>query len=235
MRTLGSWLIGLLALNGGLDLVAAISDVAYLDLIDRGRAGLVSFEEGSAADARQASLGLLQLLTYLATGIVFIIWFRRAYRNLGSLGAAWLRFKPGWATGGWFVPIFNAVRPKEIANDIWRVSNPDNPPKLDGPALGHPVSRTVDLWWFALMVSAALGRAVFRVEADTLDELASATRLYLAADVWDIFLSALAIAVVKKITDRQEFRWHRLATSSAVATRPPGVPPPPPPPPPATP
>lgn len=231
LRTLGSWLIGLLSLNAALDVVAAISDVSYLGLIERGKQGLVSFAEGSTADSRQANLALLQLLVFLVTAIVFIVWFRRAYRNLGPLGASWLRFKPGWATGGWFVPIFNAVRPKEIANDIWRVSDPDLPPALDGPALGRPVAPVVNLWWFAFIVSAALGRAAFRVDTDTLDQIASATRLYLVGDVWDIFLSALALVVVKQITDRQERRWQLVSTARPAASqRPPGVPPPPPPP-----
>lgn len=231
LHTLGSWLIGLLSLNAALDLVAAISDISYLGLIERGKQGLVSFAEGSTADSRQANLALLQLLVFLVTAIVFIVWFRRAYRNLGPLGASWLRFKPGWATGGWFVPIFNAVRPKEIANDIWRVSDPDLPGSLDGPALGRPVSRMVDLWWFAFIVSAALGRAAFRTESETLDQIASATRLYLVGDVWDIFLSVLALVVVKQVTDRQELRWQRVSTLQTQSRRPPGVPPPPPPPP----
>lgn len=234
LRTLGSWLIGLLGLNAALDVVAVFSDISYLDLIDRGRQGLVTYAEGSTADARQGTLALLQLLAFAVAAIVFIVWFRRAYRNLGALGAPWLRFKPGWATGGWFVPIFNAVRPKEIANDLWRVSDPDLPATLDGPALGRPVARVVDLWWTALLVSSALGRAAFRVETETLDQLESATRLYLVGDSWDILLSALAIAVVKQITDRQELRWHRMSITRPVPSRrPPGVPPPPPPPPPA--
>ena len=231
LRTLGSWLIGLLSLNAALDVVAAISDISYLGLIERWRQGLVSLSEVSTADSRQASLALLQLLVFLVTAIVFIVWFRRAYRNLGPLGAPWLRFKPGWATGGWFVPIFNVVRPKEIANDVWRVSDPDLPPALDGPALGRPVSRVVDLWWFAFIVSAALGRAAFRAESETLDQIASATRLYLVGDVWDVFLSVLALVVVKHVTDRQELRNSRVTRLGPnFSRRPPGVPPPPPPP-----
>jgi hypothetical protein len=231
LRTLGSWLIGLLGLNAALDVVAAISDISYLGLIDRWRQGLVSIVEVASADSRQATLALLHELVFVATAIVLIVWFRRAYRNLGPLGASWVRFKPGWATGGWFVPIFNAVRPKEIANDIWRVSDPDLPTSLDGPALGRPVAPVVDLWWLAFIVRAALGRATFRVQSETLDQLASATRLNLVVDVWDILLSALAIVVVKQVTDRQELRWQRVSTARpAVSRRPPGVPPPPPPP-----
>ena len=232
-RSLAGLLIGLLAMNAALDVVAAISDISYLGLLDRiATDGAFTFEEADTADTRQATLGIMQLISYALCAIAFIIWFRRSYRNLGPLGASWLRFKPGWAVGTWFVPFLNTIRAKEIANDIWRVSDPALPPKMEGPALGHPVAKVVDLWWIALLISGVIGRMILTRDAPTtVSEVQSATQLVMAGDLFDVVLSGLAIAVVKMTTDRQEQRHHRLQTSP-MAPSASGLPPPPPPPPP---
>ena len=64
---------------------------------------------------------------FLVTGIVFIVWFRDAYKNVGRLGVAGLRWSSGWAVGAWLVPFLNLRRPKEMLNDMWRGSNPSLP------------------------------------------------------------------------------------------------------------
>ena len=61
----------------------------------------------------------------------FIWWFQRAYRNL-----AYRDFHPAWAYVGWFVPIVNLWKPKELANRIWRISV--------SPTLSIPIQ----WWWF---------------------------------------------------------------------------------------
>ena len=58
---------------------------------------------------------------FIATGVFFLFWFHRAYRNLPALGGD-RRYGTGWAIGSWFVPFLNAWRPKQIVNDIWRES-----------------------------------------------------------------------------------------------------------------
>jgi hypothetical protein len=84
------------------------------------------------------------------TATVFIIWFHRAYRNLGSLGVAQLRWGTGWAVGGWFVPLLNFVRPKSIANDIWRGSDPAASTEVADFEPQGPVPWFHNLWWIVV-------------------------------------------------------------------------------------
>ena len=212
-RPIAKWLVPLFAFSIAVDAVAIISDISYLQLIDRAIGGAEIFiDEVETAESRQGIIGITQLVLFAATVVLFLIWFRRSYRNLGSLGADWLRFKPGWAVGAWFVPLLNAVRPKEIANDIWRVSDPQLPRTLNGPALGHPVSPLVNSWWGVFLISGALGRASFTgVDAETLDELATAARYFVAADIAALVAGVLAIMVVREVTERQDHRHHILA------------------------
>ena len=58
----------------------------------------------------------------IATGVAFLVWFSRAYRNLDALDLP-RRYGTGWAIGGWFVPFLNFARPKQVADDIWASVN----------------------------------------------------------------------------------------------------------------
>lgn len=208
----------MLALGVVVDLFAITTDLAYgafVSRVERGDFASLSevAAEGESIDERHATVGLLQGSVFLVTAIVFLVWFRRAYRNLRALGAPWLRFKPGWAVGAWFVPFLNAIRPKEIANDIWRVSDPDAPRELDGPALGAPVGGIVDAWWAVLVVSGGLARLAFgRIEFDTLRDIQNYGRLAAIADLVAAVSGVVALALVLQVTQRQKLRWERVSS-----------------------
>lgn len=122
-----------------------ISDVSSL---------LTNGDVASAIDAsaaRRAADGAL-VFYYIAiaiSGVCFIIWFQAAYDSLHRAGAR-LRFSRGWSIGSWFVPFLNLVRPKQIANDIWRGSHALADGPLNGPASDvqiRSVSASVHWWW----------------------------------------------------------------------------------------
>lgn len=78
-----------------------------------------------------------------------MFWFRVAYGKLERAGGQ-LRFSRGWAIGAWFVPIMSLVRPKKIANDLWRESDslgsrPSGQLQAYQPT-GY-VSPVVNWWW----------------------------------------------------------------------------------------
>ena len=86
------------------------------------------------------------LVGYLVIGpLTFIPWFHRAYSNLPRLGFRELRYAPGWAIGSWFVPILNLWRPKQIANDIYRGSDPAQAPGSN--FWKEPITPLLGWWW----------------------------------------------------------------------------------------
>jgi Domain of unknown function (DUF4328) len=97
----------------------------------------------------------LYWMSYLVAGICFVAWFRAAYKILEDDGVA-LRFSRGWAIGSWLVPFLSFVRPKQIANDIWRGSHLRH---ATGNVGARPVSSVVHWWWGLYL----LGGAVFGV------------------------------------------------------------------------
>lgn len=106
------------------------------------------------------ALNFLGSIIYFATwssGILFVIWLYQAYRSAESRGATGRRWGPGWAIGGWFIPLANAVIPKLVMNEIDRMSNPDaGKPPINERWKRLPRMRSSDLWWFLLLGGTAL-------------------------------------------------------------------------------
>jgi hypothetical protein len=58
-----------------------------------------------------------------ATGILFLIWFRRAKINAEHFDSQ-RRYGRGWAFWGWIVPVVNFWIPFQIMDDLLRASRP---------------------------------------------------------------------------------------------------------------
>ncbi|HMA36213.1 MAG TPA: DUF4328 domain-containing protein [Chloroflexia bacterium] len=102
--------MGALALDVGLPVVAFC-------------AGLLTW--GTVSKSNQALFGQFGGAVGLAAGVLFLIWIYRAHRNLPALGAACLKYSPGWAVGGFFVPFVSLVLPFRVMAEIWKASQPE--------------------------------------------------------------------------------------------------------------
>jgi Protein kinase domain/Domain of unknown function (DUF4328) len=164
-------------------------------------------------------------IVLLVTAVLFLWWFRRAYRNLAALGARGLRFAGGWAIGAWLVPILSLVRPKQLLNDIWRASDPDLPLDNDGSWRRKPVPSVLTWWWLAFLASMT-ARAIttesvhslavlmtFGLASRPLDQVQPTSGIQSLADLLSIVAGLLALRIVRIVTARQEARAARLATS----------------------
>jgi hypothetical protein len=150
--------------------------------------------------------------------VFFITWFRRAYRNLPVLGAAGLRYRSGWTIGCWFIPIAGLIIPKQIANDIWRASDPSAPPEQGVSWRTRAVPPLLTFWWILWIASIYVGNQELRTafSEDTPENLQNGDYIDIASAVLDIGAAALAIAVVVALTRRQQARASALATIAPV-------------------
>jgi hypothetical protein len=139
----------------------------------------------------------------IAAGIAFLFWFYRAYANLSMLGAPKQRFALGWAIWSWIIPILSLFRPKQIANDIWRGSDPDNPHREPDPRA--PVSPLVHWWWAVFLLNNFI--AVISLNDWNSSNAPSAVKHAALVDVLSssvsIVAAALAAATVYVMTARQ--------------------------------
>ena len=174
---------------------------------------LVTQDDLDTTDLREGIVALLTLIAFVVAVVTFIRWFRRAYLNLRALGATNLRFPTAWTIAAWFVPIWNLFRPKQIANDIWRGSDPDVRPDQAPHWEGADVPALFQWWWGFYLVSTWLENVSFRVElaANDLDGYQNAAAVTMAVDSVEAVAGILAVLVVSRTTRRQEARAARLA------------------------
>jgi hypothetical protein len=203
------------------DLIAIGVDIWELSLLE----GVLSGEEVStdalvASDDRQTIMAVVEFSLLVFTAFVFVKWFHASYRNLPSLGVTQPRFKTGWAIGAWFVPVLNLWRPKQIANDIWRASDPDAPRSQGADWRQRPYPELLSLWWALWIIGSFVGNAAARTwfSGGTVTDLRNAARLDIAVLLLDITAAALAMLVVRRMTRRQVERASRLAAVAAEST-----------------
>ena len=92
------------------------------------------------------ALAVSSLASLAAGPVAVALWVYRAYRNLPVLGSGPPRWSPGWAAGGWFVPVANFVLPYLVVSELWAVSRPSS----------RRTSVAVAVWWAALVAAVAL-------------------------------------------------------------------------------
>jgi len=78
------------------------------------------------------------------------MWVYRGYKNIQALNADKPRFSPGWAVGGFFIPIYNFIHPLFVMIDLWKSSNPLVDINDRYSWKGAPISLLVYLWWLLL-------------------------------------------------------------------------------------
>lgn len=133
---LSAWTFWLLAVMSATYAVNAVRTA-----VTRGLGGYstpVGLDRLGGVDLAPVLVGLVQTGLFLAAGVLFVIWFYRAYENLRPLAAPEPRRDSGWTLGAWFVPILNLVLPKLMLNEIWRGSDPD--PARDPSEVRIPAS-----------------------------------------------------------------------------------------------
>jgi hypothetical protein len=159
---------------------------------------------------------IVQLVTYVIGGVIFIVWFHRAYGNLGVLGVDRPRRGRGWAIGAWFIPIANMFIPKQMANDVWRAGDPGFR-QGDPDWQARPVAPLLH-WWWAFWLSSSMATVIagnLQSGAETFEAFRPGVVADAASQVLGILGALAAIAVITRATNRQETRARALDAAGA--------------------
>jgi hypothetical protein len=126
--------------------VSLLAAIAHLS-----RAGLVSdfldnpysvsMSEADDADANVILATGARIATNGLAFIIMIVFAWRATKNLQMSGAT-LKRGPGWAIGGWFIPIGNLWIPYQVVRDTWRLA----------PGADANNNQTVEAIWLAAFI-----------------------------------------------------------------------------------
>jgi Domain of unknown function (DUF4328) len=178
-----------------IDLLAVVSSLLELNLVDRVAAGeAVTDAELDGNDSRQTAVEVLQFGALIACAVVFIRWLRAAYRNADVVAPGLRRYGHGWAIGAWFVPFLNLWRPKQIVNDVWRAGG--------SRGTSESLPWWLDVWWAGWIVSNIVTQVGVRLEREGIEQLRAADRLDIADASFEGVMAAVAIVVVLRISDR---------------------------------
>jgi len=214
--------VAALGLTMLVDAFSVYADRVETHLMDRliARRDLPTLAALTASDHRQELAGSLQLAIVIAAAVTWVLWFSRAYVNVSALGAYGLRFTKGWAVGAWFVPFLNLWRPKQIADDVWRASDPEEVPAQGASWNLKRVPVLLNLWWAAWILDSVFGNYAVRrsLEGDTSTPagLRHADQLDIAVMAIDLLAAVLAVVVIVKLTSRQERRRAAVADALPV-------------------
>ena len=150
--------------------------------------------------------------------MAFLIWFHRVHKNLPALGGRELKYTPGWAVGGFFVPFLNLVRPLQVMREVWHGSDPSGLERdvaSGGPSIRNRLGTPslVGWWWALFLVSAFLGNIMMRMafpQNQTLEQLQALSALLVFCDVLNVPAVLVTVRLVGRITGWQGERSDRI-------------------------
>jgi hypothetical protein len=147
----------------------------------------------------------------IASMVIFIQWFRRAYYNLHMVNPGAATMSEGWAAGAWFVPILNWIRPYEIMMEIWRGTQGALPNKYPEP---KPAG-VVIAWWIVYLLMGFGGIAVLIFAMYfTLDKVNLIFSFSILLEIISIAAAVLTIQMVKAMRVIEDDLWHEAQNPS---------------------
>lgn len=171
-------------------------EISLLQMIERG--DMVSLADAESNDNRQAAIGIIYLLGYIATVVAFLFWQHRASSNLQALDVESQRFSPGCGVAWWFIPIMHLFRPYQVMKEIWAESYPCK--------AYDPVSPLLGPWWAIFLVSGWVGNISFRAfsRGDTVGDFIIADWISVASDIGTLIAGILVGIMIFQITSNQK-------------------------------
>ena len=139
-------------------------------------------------------------VVYLLTVVAFATWKVEAYRLAPALGGEPTERTPGWAAGGYFIPIGNLWIPYQIMKEIWDASDPRDV----GMDTWAERSGTLLVVWWALWISSGFLTQI--LERLPVPAVASAGYQVFALVVWGlgVLVTGAAFLVIRRIDADQQ-------------------------------
>lgn len=110
---------------------------------------------------------LLSIIIGIISVVTFIMWFRRAYYNLG-LKVGGLLYGNAWSVWAWFIPVVNLYMPFQIMKELYEKTEKYMTFNIEKPYEDNLKTDYVNWWWALWIISAAVNyfsiKIVWRLE-----------------------------------------------------------------------
>lgn len=181
--------------------IAVFSNYLELEILMKTKSGVFLDErETTINDLRQGIVALLQLGFYMASIVVFLKWFRRAYGNLHRLNVD-VKHTERMALWYWIIPILCLYRPVQIMNEIWKKTQ-EKIVQYDSSYLIKNAGLLIGLWWTLFIISNFIGRYLLRAafKQETINQLIDSSEATIISDIIQIAEALLIILIVHKLS-----------------------------------
>lgn len=167
-------------------------------------------------------VGVMQILVYLATIVVFLMWLYRAHQNLPAFGVPrhTIQHSSAWAVGSFFIPFVSLVVPYQAIKDLWNKSVPGNTQMFS--ALSPPAF--FPLWWGVWLISNFIANIHWQLQLRSEITLDTSYTIGLVSSVVDIAAAILALTVVREI-EKQQFESSKFISAEYAQSSAPPSPP----------
>lgn len=197
-----------------------------LDLVNRVASGQpVSLEDARASDSLVTGAALASSGVYVLAAIAVLMWLHRVVRNNHVLGERYLRFSPGFAVGCWFIPFANLVFPYQAVREAWGASDPELPWSTPDTRRHSRGGGLVAAWWSTFIVGSLASVATLgygpNSGVDVLTRVRAITYITVVQEVLHFAAALLLIAVVTRLTSRQDQKAQSMLTAALAQPTPP--------------
>ncbi len=145
--------------------------------------------------------GLLYIVVFVVTIVLFCIWIHRANRNARALGAQGMAFTPGWCVGWWFVPFLNLFKPYQAVKELYLASDSKGGPE-GWQAAAAP--RVFALWWSTWIIANLASNAELRLGIRDDPQLVEASSWFGAVGTVFSIPSCFAVVWIIKAIERRQ-------------------------------
>jgi hypothetical protein len=142
----------------------------------------------------------------IATFVLLVIWLFRAVKNTQLWNVDRGAWAPGWAIGGWFIPVAFFVIPFLVFSSTWRRSD-------GNPAKRAPVPFIVWAWWILFVIGELMIQIDFDI--DSKSSLDARDTLRIVGFVVVAVAGGFLIACVRRMNRMQEAEHAALTTGGA--------------------
>lgn len=181
-----------------IEIISIFSNFFQYDLLKiAAKSGEISIETLKSNDKRQSFIAIVQFLAFVVSGVMFILWFKRAYSNL-HIKVSHLSYYEFWTVFSWFVPLVNLVFPFKVMKELYQETK-----KLlvnKGLIVEEKLSSGIVGWWWTFWIIYGLFSTVlFRIysRAESLNTLISLTIADMILSLNFVILTLITIKVIK--------------------------------------
>lgn len=165
-------------------------------------------------------IGIVNLIVVIVIGIITLIWFYRANKNIHAFGAKEVS-SPRMAVIWWLIPILNLWKPYQVAQQIWKASDPQMVLSNGTEWKKSSSSNIIKIWWLlailSIVISISMQFFIPTVNAQFLFEPKYETKPTIFNEQFQIMVSSILgiissiffIRMIKQISGRQEIKGGR--------------------------